>query len=166
MKPSIDNIINELALRGLESQDHELFMRRVANAMNGHPKESMFFGRIIKFSLRGEEFLPDLFGEAKKNIWNQARRESAKMTDYSLDLVENGTAIGICFKFEAVDTNGNPYNGEVNLTVRQDNVYIDAFDYIVDQGRGNIQKITHMTDYKNWTPDRRQDDVDWWREQD
>lgn len=132
MKPSIDNIINELALRGLESQDHELFMRRVANAMNGHPKESMFFGRIIKFSLRGEEFLPDLFGEAKKNIWNQTRRESAKMTDYSFDLVENGTAIGICFKFEAVDTNGNPYNGEVNLTVRQDSVYIDAFDYIVD----------------------------------
>lgn len=132
MKPSIDNIINELALRGLESQDHDLFMRRAANALNGNPKESMFFGRITKFSLKGEKFLPDLFGEAKKNIWNQTRRESAKMTDYSLDLVENGTAIGIFFKFEAVDTNGNPYNGEVILTVRQDNAYIDSFDITVD----------------------------------
>ena len=166
MKQSIDAIINEFALRGLESQDHDLFMRRVANALNGYPKESMFFGRIIKFSLRGEEFLPDLFGEAKKNIWNQTRRESAKMTDHSLDLVENGTAIGICFKFEAVDTNGNPYNGEVNLTVRQDSVYIDAFDYIVDQDRLNTQKIIHMTDYKNWKPEYHYDDIDWWREQD
>ena len=132
MKPSIDNIINELALRGLESQDHELFMRRVANAMNGHPKESMFFGRIIKFSLKGEEFLPDLFDEVKKNIGNQTRKESAKMTDYFLDLIENGTAIGICFEFEVVNTKGNHYNGKVNLTVCQDGVYIDAFDYIVD----------------------------------
>ena len=132
MKPSVDNIINELALRGFESQDHELFMRRVANALNGNPKESMFFGRITKFSLKGEKFLPDLFGEAKKNIWNQTRRESAEMIGYSLELVQNGTAIGICFKFEAVDTNSNPYNGSVNLTVRQDSVYIDAFDYIVD----------------------------------
>ena len=166
MKPPIDNIINELALRGLESQDHELFMRRVANAMNGYPKESIFFGRIIKFSLKGDEFLPDLFNEAKKNIWNQARRESAKMTDYSLNLVENGTAIGICFKFKAVDTSDNPYNGEVNLIVRQDSVYIDAFDYTVDQDKLSIQKNIHMTDYKNWTPDRHYDDIDWWREQD
>ena len=132
MKPSIDNIINELALRGLESQDHDLFMRRVANALNGNPKESVFFGRITKFSLKGEKFLQDLFGEAKKNIWNQTRRESAEMTGYSLELVQNGTAIGICFKFKAVDTNGDPYNGEVNLTVRQDNAYIDAFDITVD----------------------------------
>ena len=132
MKPSIDNIINEFALHGLKSQNHDFFIRHVANAINGYPKESMFFGRIIKFSLNGEEFLPDLSDEAKKNIWNQTRKESTKMTDYFLDLVENGTAIKICFEFEAIGTNGNHYNGKVNLTVCQDGVYIDAFDYIVD----------------------------------
>ena len=98
MKTSIDNIINEFALHGLKSQDYDFFMRHVANVINGHPKESMSFGRIIKFSLKGE----------------------------------NGTAIGICLEFEAVNTNGNHYNGKVNLTICQDGVYIDAFDYIVD----------------------------------
>ena len=132
MKPSINNIINEFALHGLKSQNHDFFIRHVANAINGHPKESMFFGRIIKFSLKGEEFLPDLFDEAKKNIWNQTRKESAKMTDCFLDLVENGAEIGICLEFEVVNTNGNHCNGKVNLTICQDGVYIDAFDYIVD----------------------------------
>ena len=98
MKLSIDNIINEFALHGLKSQNYDFFIRHVANAINGHPKESMSFGRIIKFSLKGE----------------------------------NGTAIRICFEFEAVNTNGNHCNGKVNLTVCQDGVYIDAFDYIVD----------------------------------
>ena len=132
MKSSIDNIINEFALHGLKSQDYDFFIRHVANVINGHPKESMLFGRIIKFSLKGEGFLPDLFGGAKKNIWNQTRKESAKMTDHSLDLVENGTAIEIYFEFEAVGTNDNHYNGKVNLTVCQDGIYIDTFDYIVD----------------------------------
>ena len=98
MKPSINNIINEFALHGLKSQDHDFFIRHVANAINGYPKESMFFGRIIKFSLKGE----------------------------------GDTAIGICLEFEVVSTNGNHYSGKVNLTICQDGVYIDAFDYIVD----------------------------------
>ena len=132
MKLSTDNIINELALHGLKSQNYAFFIRHVANAINGYPKESMFFGRIIKFSLKGEGFLQDLFGKAKKNIWDQTRKESVKMTDYFLDLVENGTAIKICFEFEAVNTNDNHYNGKVNLTVCQDGIYIDTFDYIVD----------------------------------
>ena len=132
MKPSIDAIINEFALRGLDAQDHDLFMRRVANALNGYPKESMFFGRIIRFALKGSEFLPDLFSEAKKNIWDQAKRDSAKMTEYSISLVENCTALGVCFKYEATDANGKPYTGSTSVTVRQDSIYVDAFDITVD----------------------------------
>lgn len=132
MKPSIDAIINEFALRGLDSQDHELFMRRVANALNGYPKESMFFGRITHFALKGSEFLPDLFGEAKKNIWDKAKKDSAKMTEYSIDLAENSTAICVRFKYEATDTDGDSRTGETSVTVRQDSIYADAFDITVD----------------------------------
>lgn len=132
MKPSIDAIINEFALRGLEAQDHELFMRRVANALEGFPKESMFFGRIARFSLKGEQFLPDLFGEAKKSIWDEAKRNSAKMTEYSFSLDENCTAIRVCFKYEATGTDGKPCTGSTSITVRQDSVYADAFDITVD----------------------------------
>ena len=132
MKQSIDAIINEFALRGLESQDHELFMRRVANALNGYPKESMFFGRITHYSLKGSEFLPDLFGEATKNIWNQSKRDSATMTNYSLELAENLTAIRVVFKYEATNENGDHCTGETSLIVRQDSIFIDAFDITVD----------------------------------
>ena len=132
MKPSIDAIINEFALRGLEAQDHDLFMRRVANALNGCPKESMFFGRITRYALKGSEFLPDLFGEATKNIWDQSKRNSATMTDYSLELSENFTAIRIVFKYEATDKNGDSCTGETSLTVHQDSIFIDAFDITVD----------------------------------
>ena len=68
MKQSIDAIINEFALRGLESQDHELFMRRAANALNGYPKESMFFGRITSYSIKDDQLVPDIFEVARKNI--------------------------------------------------------------------------------------------------
>ena len=132
MKPSIDAIINEFALRGLDSKDHELFMRRVANALNGYPKESMFFGRITRFTLKGDEFLPDMFGEAKKGIWDKPKRDSAKMTEFSFELTENYTAIRVCFKYEATGDDGNLRTGSVDLTVRQDSVYADAFDITVD----------------------------------
>ena len=132
MKPSIDAIINEFALRGLEAQDHDLFMRRVANALNGYPRESLFFGRITRYALKGSEFLPDLFGEATKNIWNQSKRESATMTNYSLEHAENLTAIRIVFKYEATNENGDPCAGETSLIVRQDSIFIDAFDITVD----------------------------------
>ena len=132
MKQSINAIINEFALRGLESQDHDLFMRRVANALNGNPKESMFFGRITHYALKGDEFLPNLFKEATKNIWDQSKRNSAKMTNYYLELTENFTAIRIVFKYEAVDKDGNSCNSEVGLTIRQDSIYIDTFDITVD----------------------------------
>lgn len=132
MKPSIDAIINEFALRGLEAQDHELFMRRVANALNGYPKEPMFYGRITKFNLKGGNFIPDLFGEAKKNIWDKAKRDSAKMTEYSFILDENCTAICVRFKYEATDDSGQSCTGSTSVTVRQDSVYIDAFDITVD----------------------------------
>ena len=132
MKPSVDAIINELALRGLEAQDHDLFMRRVANALNGYPRESLFFGRITRYALKGSEFLPDLFGEATKNIWNQSKRESATMTNYSLEHAENLTAIRIVFKYEATNENGDPCAGETSLIVRQDSIFIDAFDITVD----------------------------------
>ena len=132
MKPSIDAIINEFALRGLEAQDHDLFMRRVANALNGCPKESMFFGRITHYALKGSEFLPDLFGEATKNIWDQSKRYSANMTEYSLELTENGTAIYVRFKYEATDETGKSCTGNTYLTIRQDSDLIDAFDITVD----------------------------------
>ena len=132
MKPSVDAIINEFALRGLEAQDHDLFMRRVANALNGYPRESLFFGRITRYALKGSEFLPDLFGEATKNIWNQSKRESATMTNYSLEHAENLTAIRIVFKYEATNENGDPCAGETSLIVRQDSIFIDAFDITVD----------------------------------
>ena len=132
MKPSIDATINEFALRGLDSQDHELFMRRVANALNGYPKESMFFGRITRFTLKGDEFIPDMFGEAKKEIWDKSKRDSAKMTEYSFELTENCTAIRVCFKYEATGDAGDSHTSSVYLTVRQDSVYADAFDITVD----------------------------------
>lgn len=132
MKPSVDTIITEFALRAFESQDHELFMRRVANAMNGFPKESMFFGRITHYTLKSEKFLPDLFSEAKKSIWSQFKRESAVMTAHSFELTENNTAICACFKYEATNEDGKLYTSEVYLTIHQDDALIDAFDITVD----------------------------------
>ena len=132
MKQSIDAIINEFALRGLESQDHELFMRRVANALNGYPKESMFFGRITSYSIKDAQFIPDIFEAARKNIYDEHKRYSANMTEYSLELTENGTAIYVRFKYEATDENGKSCTGNTYLTVRQDSDIIDAFNITVD----------------------------------
>ena len=132
MKPSIDAIINEFALRGLESQDHELFMRRVANALNGYPKESMFFGRITRYSIKDDQFIPDIFETARKNIYDKYKRNSASMTEYSLELAENATAIYIRFKYEATDETGKSCTGDTYLTIRQDSDIIDAFDITVD----------------------------------
>ena len=130
MKQSIDAIINEFALRGLESQDHELFMRRVANALNGYPKESMFFGRITSYSIKDDQFIPDIFETARKNIYDKYKRNSASMTEYSLELAENATAIR--FKYEATDETGKSCTGDTYLTIRQDSDIIDAFDITVD----------------------------------
>ena len=132
MKPSIDAIINELALRGLESQDHDLFMRRVANALNGNPKESMFFGRITSYSIKDAQLIPDIFETARKNIYDKYKRNSASMTEYSLELAENATAIYIRFKYEATDETGKSCTGDTYLTIRQDSDIIDAFDITVD----------------------------------
>ena len=132
MKPSIDAIINEFALRGLDAQDHDRFMRRVANALNGCPKESMFFGRITSYSLKGEQFIPEMFEATKQRIWDRFKRESAKMTEYSLDLTENDTAVYVRFKYEANSESDNPCTGEICLTVRQDMPFIDYFDITVD----------------------------------
>ena len=132
MKPSVDAIINELALRGLEAQDHDLFMRRVANALNGCPRESLFFGRIVSYSLKGEQFVPDMFGTARKNIYDEHKRNSANMTGYSLELTENATAIYVRFKYEATDETGKSCTGNTYLTIRQDSDLIDAFDITVD----------------------------------
>ena len=132
MKPSVDAIINELALRALESQDHDLFMRRVANALNGYPRESLFFGRIISYSLKGEQFVPDMFEAARKNIYDEHKRCSANMTEYSLELTENATAIYVRFKYEATDETGKPCTGNTYLTIHQDSDIIDAFDITVD----------------------------------
>ena len=132
MKQSIDAIINELALRGLESQDHDLFMRRVANALNGYPKESMFFGRIISYSIKDAQLIPDIFETARKNIYDKYKRSSASMTEYSLELAENATAIYIRFKYEATDETGKSCTGDTYLTIRQDSDIIDAFDITVD----------------------------------
>ena len=132
MKPSVDAIINELALRGLEAQDHDLFMRRVANAMNGYPRESLFFGRIVSYSLKGEQFVPDMFETARKNIYDEHKRNSANMTGYSLELTENATAIYVRFKYEATDETGKSCTGNSYLTIHQDSGCIDAFDITVD----------------------------------
>ena len=132
MKQSIDAIINEFALRGLESQDHELFMRRVANALNGYPKESMFFGRITSYSIKDAQLIPDIFETARKNIYDKYKRNSASMTEYSLELAENATAIYIRFKYEATDETGKSCTGDTYLTIRQDSDIIDAFDITVD----------------------------------
>ena len=132
MKQSIDAIINEFALRGLESQDHDLFMRRVANALNGYPKESMFFGRIISYSIKDTQLIPDIFETARKNIYDKYKRNSASMTEYSLELAENATAIYIRFKYEATDETGKSCTGDTYLTIRQDSDIIDAFDITVD----------------------------------
>ena len=132
MKQSIDAIINEFALRGLESQDHELFMRRVANALNGYPKESMFFGRITSYSIKDDQLIPDIFEIARKNIYDKYKRNSASMTEYSLELAENATAIYIRFKYEATDETGKSCTGDTYLTIRQDNDIIDAFNITVD----------------------------------
>ena len=132
MKQSIDAIINEFALRGLESQDHNLFMRRVANALNGHPKESMFFGRITSYSIKDAQLIPDIFETARKNIYDKYKRNSASMTEYSLELAENATAIYIRFKYEATDETGKSCTGDTYLTIRQDSDIIDAFDITVD----------------------------------
>lgn len=131
MKASIDTIITEFAIRGLEAQDHDLFMRRVANALNGFPKESLFYGRITHVTLRGPEFIPDLFGAAKKSIWSKAKRDSAVMTDYTIGVGENGTAISVVFNY-TWDDEGTSRKDGVELTVRQDSLYADAFDYTVD----------------------------------
>lgn len=132
MKQSIDAIINEFALRGLESQDHELFMRRVANALNGYPKESMFFGRITSYSIKDAQLIPDIFETARKNIYDKYKRNSASMTEYSLELAENATAIYIRFKYEATDETGKSCTGDTYLTIRQDSDIIDAFNITVD----------------------------------
>ena len=132
MKQSIDAIINEFALRGLESQDHELFMRRVANALNGYPKESMFFGRITSYSIKDDQLIPDIFEIARKNIYDKYKRNSASMTEYSLELAENATAIYIRFKYEATDETGKSCTGDTYLTIRQDSDIIDAFNITVD----------------------------------
>ena len=132
MKQSIDAIINEFALRGLESQDHDLFMRRVANALNGYPKESMFFGRITSYSIKDAQLIPDIFETARKNIYDKYKRNSASMTEYSLELAENATAIYIRFKYKATDENGKSCTGDTYLTIRQDSDIIDAFDITVD----------------------------------
>lgn len=132
MKQSIDAIINEFALRGLESQDHDLFMRRVANALNGYPKESMFFGRITSYSIKDAQLIPDIFETARKNIYDKYKRNSASMTEYSLELAENATAIYIRFKYEATDETGKSCTGDTYLTIRQDSDIIDAFDITVD----------------------------------
>ena len=132
MKQSIDAIINEFALRGLESQDHDLFMRRVANALNGYPKESMFFGRITSYSIKDDQLIPDIFEVARKNIYDKYKRNSASMTEYSLELTENATAIYIRFKYEATDETGKSCTGNTYLTVRQDSDIIDIFDITVD----------------------------------
>ena len=132
MKQSIDAIINEFALRGLESQDHDLFMRRVANALNGYPKESMFFGRITSYSIKDAQLIPDIFEAARKNIYDKYKRNSASMTEYSLELAENATAIYIRFKYEATDETGKSCTGDTYLTIRQDSDIIDAFDITVD----------------------------------
>ena len=132
MKQSIDAIINEFALRGLESQDHDLFMRRVANALNGYPKESMFFGRITSYSIKDTQLIPDIFETARKNIYDKYKRNSASMTEYSLELAENATAIYIRFKYEATDETGKSCTGDTYLTIRQDSDIIDAFDITVD----------------------------------
>ena len=132
MKQSIDAIINEFALRGLESQDHELFMRRAANALNGYPKESMFFGRITSYSIKDDQLIPDIFEVARKNIYDKYKRNSASMTEYSLELTENATAIYIRFKYEATDETGKSCIGDTYLTIRQDSNIIDAFDITVD----------------------------------
>ena len=132
MKQSIDAIINEFALRGLESQDHELFMRRAANALNGYPKESMFFGRITSYSIKDDQLIPDIFEIARKNIYDKYKRNSASMTEYSLELTENATAIYIRFKYEATDETGKSCIGDTYLTIRQDSNIIDAFDITVD----------------------------------
>ena len=132
MKQSIDAIINEFALRGLESQDHELFMRRAANALNGYPKESMFFGRITSYSIKDDQLIPDIFEIARKNIYDKYKRNSASMTEYSLELTENATAIYIRFKYEATDETGKSCTGDTYLTIRQDSNIIDAFDITVD----------------------------------
>ena len=132
MKQSIDAIINEFALRGLESQDHDLFMRRVANALNGYPKESMFFGRITSYSIKDAQLIPDIFETARKNIYDKYKRNSASMTEYSLELTENATAIYIRFKYEATDETGKSCTGDTYLTIRQDSDIIDAFDITVD----------------------------------
>lgn len=132
MKQSIDAIINEFALRGLESQDHDLFMRRVANALNGYPKESMFFGRITSYSIKDNQLIPDIFEAARKNIYDKYKRNSASMTEYSLELAENATAIYIRFKYEATDEAGKSCTGDTYLTIRQDSNIIDAFDITVD----------------------------------
>ena len=132
MKQSINAIINEFALRGLESQDHDLFMRRVANALNGYPKESMFFGRITSYSIKDAQLIPDIFETARKNIYDKYKRNSASMTEYSLELAENATAIYIRFKYEATDETGKSCTGDTYLTIRQDSDIIDAFDITVD----------------------------------
>ena len=132
MKQSIDAIINEFALRGLESQDHDLFMRRAANALNGYPKESMFFGRITSYSIKDDQLVPDIFEVARKNIYDKYKRNSASMTEYSLELAENATAIYIRFKYEATDETGKSCTGDTYLTIRQDSDIIDAFDITVD----------------------------------
>ena len=132
MKPSVDAIINELALRGLEAQDHDLFMRRIANALTGYPRESLFFGRIVSYSLKGEQFVPHMFETARKNIYDEHKRNSANMTGYSLELTENATAIYVRFKYEATDETGKSCTGNTYLTIRQDSDLIDAFDITVD----------------------------------
>ena len=132
MKPSVDTIINELALRGLEAQDHDLFMRRVANSLNGYPRESLFFGRITSYSLKGNQYIPDIFEAARKNIYDEYKRDSANMTGYSLELAENGTAIYVRFKYEATDAADKSCRGNVCLTIRQDSNLIDAFNITVD----------------------------------
>ena len=107
-------------------------MRRVANALNGYPKESMFFGRITSYSIKDAQLIPDIFETARKNIYDKYKRNSASMTEYSLELAENATAIYIRFKYEATDETGKSCTGDTYLTIRQDSDIIDAFDITVD----------------------------------
>lgn len=132
MKPSIETIINEFAVRGLEAQDHERFMRRVANALNGNQRECLFYGRITKFSLTNPNVISDIFGEAKHNFYYDWKRNSAKMTSYKLGLCNSGTAISVEFQYEYANEAGDVKHDSTSVTVGQDSQYIDAFEIEVD----------------------------------
>ena len=73
-----------------------------------------------------------MFEAARKNIYDEHKRNSANMTGYSLELTENATAIYVRFKYEVTDETGNSCTGNTYLTIRQDSDLIDAFNITVD----------------------------------